>query len=330
MTILLTSDLHFSDNPLEEYRWNIFNTIRDLINQYKVEGLYILGDLTDRKDRHSGSLTNRLINELAKLPVRPFILKGNHDEPLTGVPFWKLLNATDAAVFITEPCAEGQCFWLPYEKDPAAAWRDIDFSGIHTVFMHQTISGAVGNNGYKIEGDKVPILSRRLKIYSGDIHTPQRIGGIEYVGSPYPIKFGDDYKTRMLLLNNDMSIKREIIITNNIRRAVLTIGNMNELAHAELRRGDQVRIHYKLALDDVKLWPGIRDQIREWAINHDILLVSIDTIVEFGSGKRQRRSVESTHDPLTVFRAFSEAEQLSGDIVRSGLEMLREAGHAED
>ena len=328
MTTLLTSDWHLSDTPLDEYRWRIFDVLRDTIRQFNIKHVYILGDLTDRKDRHTGTLSNRLITALNAMLVRPTILMGNHDQPLNGTPFWTLLNATSAARFITEPWRGDRILWLPFSRDPTTDWRDLDFSGTQAVFMHQTITGAMGNNGYKIDGDRLPILSRRLNIWSGDVHTPQRISNVEYVGAPYPVKFGDTYKCRFVLLDDDLRFKQEIIL-NPIRKAVLTINSIRDLVHADLRRDDQVRIHYNLPLDDVPKWPAIKDQIREWAIDHSILLVSIDTVVEVGSGKRRRRPIEDTHDPLAVYRAFVASEQLSGDLIRSGLKFLEDTGHAE-
>ena len=64
---IILADLHLDDTPLTEYRWNIFPTIMSLCKDYNIKLIDILGDITDKKDRHSAILTNRLIENFFDL-----------------------------------------------------------------------------------------------------------------------------------------------------------------------------------------------------------------------------------------------------------------------
>ena len=59
--MLLISDLHFTDKVQDEYRWDVFDFVRDYYNKTEDKNLIILGDLTDSKDHHSSILVNQIV-----------------------------------------------------------------------------------------------------------------------------------------------------------------------------------------------------------------------------------------------------------------------------
>jgi UDP-2,3-diacylglucosamine pyrophosphatase LpxH len=56
MKAIITSDLHLTDRPQDEYRWGIFPWLVNQSKELEVENLFILGDLTDFKDKHSAKI----------------------------------------------------------------------------------------------------------------------------------------------------------------------------------------------------------------------------------------------------------------------------------
>src|SRR5215472_9014081 len=96
MNILITSDLHLTDNPMDEYRWEFFDFLLDQIVKYKIDHLIVAGDAWDRKDRHSGKLLNRAVSAFHKIKlntnVEILIVRGNHDSALEGTHYWEFLN----------------------------------------------------------------------------------------------------------------------------------------------------------------------------------------------------------------------------------------------
>ena len=43
---ILIADLHLTDNPLEEYRWKVFDWLEDLKEEYDIDDIFLLGDIT--------------------------------------------------------------------------------------------------------------------------------------------------------------------------------------------------------------------------------------------------------------------------------------------
>lgn len=336
--ILLTSDWHLDDNPLNEYRWDVFKHVAQWAEESKDNSLiYHLGDLTDRKDRHSAKLVNRLTKEfkrLADVGIVVWILMGNHDKPINGTPFWCFLtDMSDFLTFVAEPTGlpKARLALLPYADDPAADWAHIDFSKIDTIFMHQTVTGARGNNGILLENNKMPTFPFRIKVYSGDIHTTQTIrkrgaASVIYIGSPHPVAFGDDYPCQMMELNDDYSFAR-IISLQTMQKLMLRIDDLADLDKVVARPGDQARVVCKLAIERLEQWPAIQDAIGDWAGRLDVLLFSIDPEIEgiqTASDDVEAPALES--DPTYILRLFADAEEIDDRMFEAGIALLKELG----
>src|ERR1700756_2997969 len=179
---LITSDLHFTANPRDEYRWALWPWLRKTCEKEGAHTLLILGDLTDAKDHHSAKLVNRIMREIEatrNCVERLIILQGNHDYEATGHPFFAFLSALPGVTFASRPLdtsSEGEAaLFLPHTKTPLKDWSGFDWSMYHYVFMHQTVDGSIASNGQRMAGDAFPDMQSAGKIYSGDIHVPQLV-----------------------------------------------------------------------------------------------------------------------------------------------------------
>ena len=52
MNVLIITDLHLTDVPAENYRWDVFKHAKTELGKNKYDELFILGDLFDKKDKH--------------------------------------------------------------------------------------------------------------------------------------------------------------------------------------------------------------------------------------------------------------------------------------
>lgn len=322
--ILLTADWHLDDNPDNEYRWNVFDEVQRL----QPDDLFILGDLCDRKDRHSGELVNRLVEELKRLRDRGIyttIIMGNHDRPLKGKPYWHFLNSIDGIRFHSRPRAHtargGNILWLPHSDNPKEDWDDIRFRLYDVVFMHQPVNGArVG--GRELEVNNMPPLPRDRLIYSGDIHTPQTVRGVEYVGAPHWTNFGDDHLCRMLELNNDFTIAQQHFMHHQARKVLVEATSFDDVLQAGVQRGDRVKLRMTLQPDQVEGWPAERDRITNWAKDKGVEIVQLETTVHLN---RQQGFVDLSQQPkglAEILKDFAAHEGLSDAHVTTGLEIL--------
>ena len=202
MTDLLTADWHLSDNPRDAYRFEFLEQrLPKLIRHYQISRLYLLGDLTEAKNHHSSQLVNRIIDGLLHIQdqgAEVFLLRGNHDSDAdTDNPFFGFAGYFNDFHYIHQPTHFDGDLLLPHSRDPARDWRDLDLAGVTMILAHATFTGAVGSNRAPLAGVAPP--SSTIPIVSGDVHVPQKIGNVTYVGAPFSIDFGDDYQPRVLL-----------------------------------------------------------------------------------------------------------------------------------
>jgi hypothetical protein len=212
---------------------------------------------------------------------------------------------------------------LPYAANPREAWKGIRWADYRCAFMHQTVTGAISENGMKMENPKMPLFPRTLKVYSGDIHVPQRIGRVEYVGAPHPIKFGDKYKTRFLLLNDAYDIEREILLYPK-QKHMLEIGSIEELEACEGVAGDQARIRYRLPISAVGDWYFLQTQVAGWAEKRGITLASVEAQIETpAAAAHAQEDRPLLLGPLETLQQFGDDESIDPYLLEHGTSILK-------
>lgn len=331
---LLCSDLHLTANPKDEYRWKFFKWLLDECVSESVKTLVILGDLTDDKDYHPASLTNRLVESLTMLTyigVEIVILQGNHDYLRAGHSYFKFLSLIPGITFVTVPTQldaddDGPLVYcLPHTKTPAKTWQGFDFSHYDYLFMHQTVSGAKASNGQVMAGEALPPLNAG-KVYSGDIHVPQVIGQVEYVGSPYHVHFGDRFTPRCILLdrrNRPVDLHYE-----TISRVSLRIESPKELHRIDwLKPGDQVKLVVTLPEADKADWRRIKADAIKQLERRKVDLCEVKLVVERSGAVRHRDAQGQARssrlsDPDALW-AYVEREDLGGEALDMGLEIMQ-------
>lgn len=326
---LLVTDLHLTANPRDEYRWGLFEWIRnDLWRRFGLRSVKILGDLTDAKDNHSSELVNRIVTEMALLASRApvDVLMGNHDYLKEGHAFFRFLEKVPGLAFIDEIKQQGNALLLPHTRSPRKDWAGLNFSDYQYVFMHQTVGGAIASNGMPMSGEidaNDPALSG-TKIYSGDIHVPQTVGNVEYVGSPYHVHFGDRFKARCIVLDAGKTID---VHYPTIQKFVASVGSdPDRLLDLGLHRGDQLKVRVDLPTALYCDWPKIRDRVEEICADLGVDLRGIDMV---GGKVRRVRLLEAvergpvTHTPEEALRKFAKKEGLGDDVIAAGLELIQ-------
>lgn len=327
---LLTSDLHLDAHSSAEYRWGIFPWLNEQIREEKVKSVRILGDLTDKKDNHGAELVNRVVRAVAGIECDDVkILAGNHDWLREGHEFFRFLNCLPNVEFITDVREDqdvrGQpTLYLPYTRSPAKAWAGLDLSHYKFVMLHQTAPGSKASNGQLMEGEELPDLSAAGKVYSGDIHVPQTVGCIEYVGSPYHVHFGDDFKARCVLLERGGKAT-DLYMPSPKRVAVraASLETLQEYLVSKTSPGDHAKIRLELADADRHDWMRIRREALAMARDFG---VDVHGIELDGRAARERlpfaRAARATASPEDAVLRYVRAEELGGDVLDAGLDIL--------
>lgn len=331
---IITTDLHLTDKPSDEYRWKLFPWLESQCRKNKIKTLSILGDLTDAKDYHSSTLVNRIalnVAYLAEAVDKVIILKGNHDYLKDGHSFFSFLSYFKKVQFVDdylrtlEDCV---CLFLSHTKNPQEDWKKWDFKELDYVFMHQTVNGAVSENGQDMTSSLSSKFEQKPKrgIYSGDIHVPQKIGDVIYVGSPYPIRFGDDFAPRCLLIdkNHDVTdlrfhaISKTSLVCNSVKSVLRNLERLEE--------NDQVKITINISAEERCNWQTIRRSISEKCQRSGIILHEL----KLNSPKETMQVVQDDKDiyftkspPEETVAKYVDREELGGDLLDAGLDSMK-------
>ncbi len=254
------------------------------------------------------------------------ILQGNHDYLRAGHAYFEFLNHLPGVRFITRPyedtLTDGPAtLWLPHTKTPSKDWADLDTTHFDYVFMHQTVGGAVASNGQKMDGENVPDMSAWGKVYSGDIHVPQKIKGVEYVGSPYHVHFGDSFDPRLVLI--DRRNRPVDLHFPCIRRETVTVSSLRDLKRREFRPGDQIKLRFDLTEADKHEWRTLRRLALEHLRHEQVEVEGVELRVQkVGAALKDTSPRTTSINAAEAVYRFCATQELGGDALDEGLEIV--------
>lgn len=338
MPILITSDIHLSENPRDAYRHKFMLALPKVAVELKADAVFILGDLTESKDNHNAELVNATVRhfyDLSKVcPV--VILQGNHDwlsapdNPYFGflrlLPniIWVGAVAQQAELkFLPSGAAKilGKTLFLPHSANPDRDWANIDFKQHAWAFTHQTFAGAIGDNGHPLGGASLDRFPRNLKIISGDVHVPQQVGQVTYVGSPYHVDFGDAFKGRMLLIEND-GVVRSIPYVGP-QKHLVTLKAVSELKKHKFLKEDILKIRIEIAPDQYAHWPEISNQLRAWGATFGYTVHSVQPILTQPANKlTKQKTTQATKTDKDLLVEYAGAKSVDSSTVKTGMNLL--------
>lgn len=324
MTWLVTSDLHLSDRPRDAYRFGLFPWLACQQEKHHVDATFVLGDVTDSKDRHSAKLVNQIIDELIKLKPPIYILTGNHDSIDPNNPFFKFINCIEGIRFIIKPeeTLPG-LFMFPHQRSQVefdAACKIIKPKS--WVFCHQTFDGSIAETGRRLSGlstSTIESLKPRACL-AGDIHRPQHVGPVvEYVGSPYLVRFGDAFTPRVLLLKDG---KQTDLHFPCPRKWALTVTSVIDLPCLDMKRGDQVKLTVRLTREEVIEWSQIKRNYLDECKELGVEVHGIDLEIIGAEPTKTRGKAADAVAPADVLTAYCKAEKVGAVIKQAGMELL--------
>lgn len=355
MKILIASDLHLTDKPEDNYRWGLFPWMGDMCKKHGAEHVLILGDITDSKDRHSSSLVNNVTSSLDSLyhSVRTLegidrihVLMGNHDFIDKNSPFFNYLQlipgirfyATEQETVLRQSGGEDyRVAMIPYCREPEDFFQAVKKVGgkdIRMLCLHQTLRGSVLSNGTSIkEGLDVSELERYVKKgvpwLSGDVHVPQTIGKVEYVGSPYQIKFGDNFKGRVLLYDLK-TLDSEELFYPTIHKWTIDVNSEKELAKElkQVRQGDMVKLILNIPRRDIAESAVIRRRVLEAVRKTGAILSSAILRVLAVQGKLKKKGQSATSevggsmDNYILFDKFCDYNHIENNLRTFGKSLI--------
>lgn len=318
---LLTADLHLSDTARDSYRWDIFPWLIEQVKSLSVERIIILGDVTEYKDGHNARFVNRLVDTLINLGryCDVVILRGNHDGLSPDCPFFGFTGKLKYITWISAPVRKGEELFLPHTDNYKKDWKALtdDFDKATTYFCHQTFVGATAESGSKLDGVPLNIIPCHAQVYSGDIHKPQCLGPVTYIGAPYTIRFGDDYNPRIILLKGTQAVS---IPVPGVRKHLFEITSPAQLTAALAAPGDLVKIRVRL-LDEASRWGECRAEIVEAVQRYGWRSCGVQPIVENTISRLKPQTSPNITD-RELMHEFAARQKINDTRLQTGMEFV--------
>jgi DNA repair exonuclease SbcCD nuclease subunit len=342
VTILVTADLHLNNLPRDKYRHDFQKELRALIKKHGVHTCLLLGDLADEKDFHPAQLVNQMVDHIYRLAqlVPVIITKGNHDyTSLANTPFFAFLRRVEGVYWLGEPTlgkelenlppasstALAKALFLPHSPDPARDWASVPLKGHDWIFAHNTFAGAISDSGAVMSGTPTSIFPKDAKVISGDIHTPQVVGPVTYVGSPYRVDFGDDFDPRVLLIKGD---KLNSVLCDGPRKQLIEV-HAHELIKLHTKKvmdnlaeGDILKVRIELDTGDYAHWGEMKEKIREWAIKHKFVLHLVQPSTQRKGMAKKAVVRQSPKSDAQLLTSYGKQKGLDDATLEVGLEII--------
>jgi hypothetical protein len=307
MRLLCTADWHLSDNPRDAYRYAFLDWLWRYVKKNcddRLDGVAVLGDLTEDRNNHSAELVNRLVNVLERISrkVDLYVLRGNHDASDPDLPFFRFLDNPPYRRFITKPelveWGNGtRLFVVPHGPWPASI-PECDL-----VLAHHTFAGAESESGMRLPGLRMPLGGP--PVISGDVHVPQSIGRVTYVGAPHTIDFGDAFEPRVLLVDTDTG-HRFSVPTNLPGKRLVELETGARLALPDTQdafsRGDLVKVRMRVSVGCEQSLTELRAAVTDWCVG---LGASSCSIVLALDDKVRPISVPSRKSDADLVKAYA-------------------------
>lgn len=340
---LITSDLHLTAKPEDKYRFRIFSKMLDMIESSEVVNIVILGDITDEKDRHPSSLVNRIVDNLYAIANHSaasiYILCGNHDYIDHNIPFLHFLNNSPKIHYFIRPTlvnfgSSVYCTFIPHQTPLIGGNFDVsEILSSDYIFLHHTFGDAIAANGVKLRGYPASLFNKcKGRVISGDVHIPQQVGNITYVGAPHHTKFGDTYEPRILEIKHNGEMQS--IPIKNTRKLILrpeSIRHLNNLIE-DCEAEDHVKVKFVLGREEFCDWEKYRKATIDLCSKKNLSLFG----VEFNEKEVQNDNLEVSNDSKKldktisykndeqILEEFSEKESLPKEVKIAGKELVSE------
>lgn len=326
MNALITADLHLDHTKHAQYRWRVFKHLRKQIEKLDIDHVFILGDLTERKDEHPADLVCRLVKEIKSLVVPVIIVMGNHDYIEPDTPFFEFLDHIPHVYFYKEPMIDSfdgvNFLFLPHADYTMDKLEELSTVEVQYAFFHGALSGAITESGHKVKGmaNYFDEFYKHGEVFAGDIHVPQTMGCVEYVGAPHPIDFGDSYATRFIHLDDE---GWDTIYVPSIRKERVVIRDAEELATELFEPGDIVKVEVRLERSEFATWNEIKNEIISLSKEQGFTLAGVEMKEEGGKSKNTAQRTEKIlKSNPKILKRYCKSKGLDSDIIKVGLSLI--------
>ena len=315
---------------------DIIDQVGEIARKYNIKMVFLLGDVFELKDRIPARIMILFAEAVAKFSCPLIILKGNHDFAEDDYPPIKLLLREGKIDFISNPWIDfsetsitnGIAF-LPYFRKYEQfkeEWNRLHFlikghSKPTKLFLfHNTVPGSKFSNNYKVEGEFDLPTIEGIRYLAGDIHLPQRVGPIQYLGSPYQVDFGEEGQEKFVYLHDTTQDILTPIELKYPKFVSVDISIINDVSSADVE-GNYIRMIGEVLKERKSQAEECKKILESW--NPKFVISAI----KYRSEKKSR--IESSKDDhktvLSEFLQQSETDLDKTRLLEMGLDLIKGA-----
>lgn len=284
------------------------------------------------KNNHSAFLVDKvcsIVRDFATLGD-VYILQGNHDfDDDPKCPFFGFLEGFPHVHWIgtsrryEQNTGLGKTLWMPYARNWEVQWKAVDVPPGGIVFAHGMFNRTKLGNGREAENVMpLSLIPKGVKCYAGDVHIPQVLERVEYVGAPYTIDFGDQYDARAIVLD-DRRGRMDIDLSKLPQKRLVNVIATGPKIGADLAHcnpGDILKVRIPMLRSDSAHWPRTRDKCRTWLERSNYVVHEIVPVVRDDPGARvlpgkrhAEKSDMQVFDEFVKRRAIDPATRKQGE-----------------
>lgn len=238
--ILLCADLHiYAHKRSFERLKDCLKALEWVLQTAKsrnIKDVVFAGDLfQDRQkiDIHTYSLTFDILSKYCDGTINLWLLLGNHDlwyqdkwDINSILPFTALPEVT----LIDQPCelkiAGQNIDFLPFVRNPIEHLKTLEANKNKLLVGHLAVHGAdlhglfsnLADVILEHDGDMVKVgpelFAHWEQVFLGHYHGEQRLGNVEYIGSPLQLNFSEAFQEKHIIVYDVASGKKDYIVNN--------------------------------------------------------------------------------------------------------------------
>jgi hypothetical protein len=228
--------------------------------------------------------------------------------------------------WISEPIERNvdgrKALFLPHTSNYKEDWKNLKIRDYDLVFTHQTFAGAKAESGQELDGIPTSVFSKDQMVISGDVHVPQKVGPVLYVGAPYTIDFGDDLDRHMILLDSG-SGEIKYIPYDGPSKIMLDLPLGFVLYRIEnLKEGDIVKVRVSLNADQFAEFQEYKEEVTNYLQQHGCIVHMIQPVFDKGGPIQTRRRLRKRSDE-EVLKSYALATGIKESTIKTGVRLMR-------
>lgn len=264
MKQLVIGDIHIKPSTFENVN-QLLASIVSIVKSNNIDRIVLLGDVLDYHERvytQCLNLAYKFIDTLRNL-CQVYVIVGNHDyisnsQFLTENHWMNALKLWANVIIVDKVLIDNDNVYCPYVP-PGRLYEALSTNAEYTkckvLFCHQEFRGCDMGCIKSEHGDNTEDISNMLVI-CGHIHDSQWIGNnIYYVGTPYPVSFGESNNKSIIVIDSNEISK---IIPLNIGSKLTIATCLSDVDSISINKDIQTRLVFNGTVSECKAFKKMK------------------------------------------------------------------------